>query len=51
MIGVFAVINLIFVFLSWKWSKEAFSVGNNFGGWINLVASAVNAAAFANIIL
>ncbi len=43
-------LNVIFIFLSWKWSKEAFAIGNNFGGWINLVASAINAAVVANII-
>ncbi len=48
--GAFAVINLVFVFLSWKWSKEAFEAGNNFGGWINLFASALNAAAVASIV-
>lgn len=46
----FALINLALVFLTWKWSKEAFAIGNNFGGWVNLVASAVNAAAFASVV-
>jgi hypothetical protein len=48
--GVFAVINLIFMFLSWKWSMEAFEKGYNFGGWVNLFASALNAAVVASII-
>lgn len=46
----FAVVNFIFVFLSWKWANEAFSRGHNIAGWINIFASALNAAAVASIL-
>lgn len=36
--------NLVFVFLSWKWATEAFEIGNKWGGYFNLFASALNAA-------
>lgn len=37
-------INIIFMMLLWNWSKAEFEAGNNSGGWINLVLSAVNGA-------
>ena len=46
-----AIINLVCAFLSWKWATESFSHGHNLAGWLNVVASAVNAACFANIVL
>lgn len=49
MINAFLLINFALVFLSWKWSKEAFETGNKFGGWFNLFASALNASAVAVI--
>lgn len=51
MIQTFALINFTFIFLSWKWSKEAFQKGNTFGGWFNLFASALNAATVASIFI
>lgn len=40
---LFYLLNLACVFLSWKWAMEAFNVGNKFGGYFNLFASALNA--------
>jgi hypothetical protein len=45
-----AIINLVFVYLSWKWASEAFDNGNNVFGWFQIFASALNAAALASVI-
>lgn len=47
--GLF-ILNLFFVFLSGYWSREAFREGNKFGGWFNLVASAMNMAAVLSVV-
>lgn len=47
----FAVINLVLAIYSWKWSTRSFNEGNNTAGWVNLFASALNAAAFASVII
>ena len=41
------LINAGFAFFSWVWAMEAFEKGNNVGGYANLFASALNAAAVA----
>ena len=46
----FALINLYFVFFSWRWANESFKNGNNGAGWFNIFASALNAAAAASVI-
>lgn len=45
-----ALINLALAVITWKWAKVDFGNGENKLGWINIVASAVNAAAFASIV-
>lgn len=40
--------NVAFIFVSAYLSKISFARGNNFGGWINLTASALNAAVVLN---
>lgn len=42
------LINVVFVYLSWKWATEAFEKGNDTAGWLNIFASAINAAAVAS---
>ena len=42
------LINVVCVFVSWKWATVAFKEGNQFGGWFNLFASALNAAIVLN---
>ena len=37
------LLNFACIFLSWKWAMESFEVGNKFGGYLNLFASALNA--------
>ena len=49
--GLFALINLMLAVLSWKWATDAFNNGHNGLGWFNIFASALNAAAFANLVL
>lgn len=46
----FAIFNLILAILSWKWAVQSFNNGANGAGWFNIFASALNAAAFANIV-
>ena len=38
------LINIILVFVSWKFATIAFDNGNKIGGYANLFASALNAA-------
>lgn len=45
-----SIINLVLIYYSWKWATEAFNRGHNAAGWLNIVASALNAAAFASVI-
>ena len=45
-----ALINLALAIITWKWAKADFENGQNKLGWINIVASAVNAAAFASVV-
>lgn len=42
------LVNIAFVFLSWKFATIAFSNGNKIGGYLNLFASALNAAIVLN---
>ena len=42
------LINMVLVYLSWKWATEAFENGNDTAGWINIFVSAINAAAVAS---
>jgi hypothetical protein len=42
------LINLACVFLSWKWATVAFNNDNKWGGYLNLFASALNAAIILN---
>jgi hypothetical protein len=46
-----SLVNLLLAVLSWKWANEAFQNGNTGAGWFNVFASALNAAAFASVIL
>ena len=43
MMNPLLIINVIFVFLSWKWAQECDMW--SFGWWINMFASAFNAVA------
>lgn len=45
---LFYLINLACVFFSWKWAMVAFDDGNKLGGYLNLFASALNAAIILN---
>lgn len=38
------LINIALVFVSWKFANIAFDNGNKIGGYLNLFASALNAA-------
>jgi hypothetical protein len=38
------LINVLCVFVSWKIATTCFNNGNKFGGWLNVFASALNAA-------
>jgi hypothetical protein len=38
------LINIAFVFVSWKFATISFSNGNKIGGYANLFASALNAS-------
>jgi len=42
------LINLAFVFISFKWAMDSFNIGANFAGWMNLFASALNGAIIAH---
>ncbi len=41
------ILNTIFAFVYWQWSKEAFDEGRNVLGYMNLFISAMNGAAVA----
>lgn len=51
MMNWFTLINVFFAIFSWKWATRSFNEGNNTAGWVNLFASALNAAAVASVIL
>lgn len=40
-------LNILFAFVYWEWSKEAFNEGRNVIGYMNLFVSAMNGAAVA----
>lgn len=42
------IINVAFIFVGAYLSKVSFDRGNNTGGWVNLLASALNAAVVLN---
>lgn len=44
------LINLVVAYLSWKWAMESFDNGHTAAGWLNIFASALNAALFANFV-
>lgn len=41
---VLYLINFAFIFVSWHFATVCFNNGNRFGGWLNVFASALNAA-------
>ena len=45
------VLNIIFARVMLKWAKRDFENGHNGLGWMNIVFSALNAAAAANALL
>lgn len=42
------IVNLVLVFISGWLAFTCYAKGNTVGGWVNLFASAINAAAFAS---
>lgn len=48
MIELLYVINLALAIFSWRWATRAFENGANAAGWLNIFASALNAAVFAD---
>ena len=42
------IINILFIFVGWKWAIDSFNEGNNFSGWLNIFGSALNAAVLAD---
>lgn len=45
-----ALLNLVLCYLTWKWALLDFENGRNKLGWMNIVFSAWNAAAFASAV-
>lgn len=45
------IISFVLVFLSGYWSYDSFKEGNTVGGWLNLFASAFNAAVILKEVL
>jgi hypothetical protein len=41
---VLYLVNFVFIFVSWKIATVCFTNGNKVGGWLNVFASALNAA-------
>lgn len=46
----FLILNIVIMYLSWKWATEAFDNGQNNLGWIQIFISAMNGAAVASAI-
>ena len=44
--NILLILNVVFAVLCWKWANENFEKGLNHMGWIYIVASSWNAAAF-----
>lgn len=45
-----ALLNLALAIMSWKWANRDFETGHTKLGWMNIVVSAVNGAAFASAV-
>lgn len=48
--SIWVLLNIFLAWLMWKWAQRDFEAGNNKLGWMNIVFSAWNAAAAANVI-
>ena len=46
-----SLINLALAVISFKWAIQSFKAGADSVGWMNIFASALNAACFANLVL
>lgn len=48
---IFLLLNVLFAYVGYKLATEAFNEGKRGWGWLLLISSAWNAAAFLNIVI